>query len=162
MCVSWQRLGWDQQILMRPGQWCTAPNTYNYRMITSNRKNKCGGGLALVHKVTLPVKTLTAGETRSFQYAKWSIRVPGSNMVIIAIYHPLYSIKYPVTNAMFIDDITEWLSDHLVQSSNAVMAGGFNIHINKQVGNEEAGIFVSTLELDGAGNTSIRGNTQIR
>ena len=125
---------------------CISLNTNNYRMIASNRKNRCGGELALVHKVTLPEKTLTAGETRSFKYAKWSTRVPGLNMVIIAIYHSPYSIKYPVTNAMFIDDITEWLLDQLVQSNNIVVAGDFNIHINKQVENDEVGIFVSTLE----------------
>ena len=125
---------------------CVAHNTNNYRMITSNRKNRCGGGLALV---ILPVKTLAAGETRSCQCAKWSSRVPGLNMVIIAIYHPPYSIKYPVTNAMFIDDITEQLPDQLVQSNNVVMAGDFNIHINKQVENDEAGILMSTLELMG-------------
>ena len=49
-------------------------------------------------------------------------------MVIIAIYHPLYSIKYPVTNAMFIDDITEWLPDQLVQSNNVVEAGEKYMH----------------------------------
>ena len=49
---------------------CMAINTNNYRMITSHRKNRCRGGLVLVHKVTLAVKTLDARETRSFQYAK--------------------------------------------------------------------------------------------
>ena len=41
------------------------------------------------------------------------------------------------------------LPDQLVQSNNVVVAGDFNIHINKQVENDEAGIFVSTLELMG-------------
>ena len=50
---------------------------------------------------------------------------------------------------MFIDDITEWLPHQLVQSNNIVMAGDFNIHINKQIVNDEAGIFMSTLELMG-------------
>ena len=36
---------------------CMALNTNNCRMITSNRKNRHGGGLALVHKMTLMVKT---------------------------------------------------------------------------------------------------------
>ena len=50
---------------------------------------------------------------------------------------------------MFTDDITGWLPEQLVQSNNVVMAGDFNIHINKQVENDEAGIFMSTLELMG-------------
>ena len=54
-----------------------------------------------------------------------------------------------MTNAMFIDDITEWLPDQLVQSYNVVVAGDFKIHINKQDKNGEAGIFPSTLELMG-------------
>ena len=67
-------------------------------------------------------------------------------MVIVAIYHPWYSITYQVTNAMFIDDIIEWLPGQLVQSNNVIIAGNFNIHINKQVENDEAGIFMRTLE----------------
>ena len=35
---------------------CMALNTNNCRMITSNRNNRHGGGLALAHKVTLLVK----------------------------------------------------------------------------------------------------------
>ena len=106
---------------------CTALNTNNYRMITSNRKKRHGGELALAHKVTLLLKPPAAGETRSFQYAKWSIRVPCSNIVIIAIYHPPYSIKHQVTKAMFIDDITEWLPNQQIQFNNVVMADDFNI-----------------------------------
>ena len=53
---------------------CTALNTNNYRIITSNRKKRHGGGLMLVHKTTLLVKTLAAGETRSSQYTKLSIK----------------------------------------------------------------------------------------
>ena len=94
---------------------CSDLNITNFRISTSNQINRRGGGLALVHKTALPPKKLLEGQLRSFQFAVWSTKIPGSNMTIIAIYHPPYSTKCPVTNSMFLDDFTEWLPSQLVR-----------------------------------------------
>ena len=119
---------------------CMALNINICRMLTTNRKNRHGGGLVLVHKLTLPVKNTCCRRNKIIPVYK--VVKHGNNSHLPSP----YSIKYPVTNAMFIDDITEWLLDQLVQSNNVVIAGDFNIQINKQVENDVAGIFMSTSE----------------
>ena len=92
------------------GAWvsCTHLNKAPFKINTSNRKNCRGGGLALIHKAVLSSNLLKEGSTRSFQFALWSTKVPGSNVTLVALYHPPYSSKAPITNSMFIDDITMW------------------------------------------------------
>ena len=90
------------------GAWvsCTHLNKAPFKISTSNRKNCRGGGLALIYKAVLLSNLLEEGSTRSFQFALWSTRVPGSNVTLVELYHPPYSSKAPITNRMFIDDIT--------------------------------------------------------
>ena len=80
---------------------CSDLNITNFRIRTSNWINRRGGGLALVHNTAVPTMKLDEGQLQSFQFAVWSTKIPGSNMTIIAIYHPPYSTKCPVTNSMF-------------------------------------------------------------
>ena len=70
-------------------------------------------------------------------------------MTIIAIYYPPYSTKCPVTNSMFLDDFTEWLPSQLVRYNNILLAGDFNIHMNKATTDDELGLFVSTIKAMG-------------
>ena len=94
---------------------CLDLNIANYRMSVSNRINRREEGLVLVHKAAPPTKKLDEDQLQSFQFAVWSMKIPGSNMTIIAVYHPPYSTRCPVTNSMFIDDFTEWLPLQLVR-----------------------------------------------
>ena len=64
---------------------------------------------------------------RSFEYAIWKLTVQSTSINIIAVYHPPYSEKNPITNAMFIDDITEFLAEALSQHQNIIVAGDFNM-----------------------------------
>ena len=139
-------------------------NIANYRMSISNRINRRGGGLALMHKTALPTKILGEGQMWSFQVAVWSMKIPGSNMTIIAVYLPPYSTRCPVTNSMFIDDFTEWSPSQLVRCNNILLARDFNIHMNKAVTDDESRLFVSTIEAIGfqvelCGPTHISGST---
>ena len=47
---------------------------------------------------------------------------------------------------MFIDNLTEWLPDQLIDSNNVVLTRDFNIHVNKLDLDDDAGIFIDTLE----------------
>ena len=67
---------------------CTHLNKVPFKISTSNRKNHRGGDLALIHKASLPSSLLEEGSTRSFQFALWSTKVPGSNVTLVTLYHP--------------------------------------------------------------------------
>ena len=148
------------------GAWvsCTHLNKAPFKINTSNRKNHTGGGLALIDKAVLSSNLLKEGSTRSFQFALWSTKVPGSNVTLVALYHPPYSSMAPITNSMFIDDITNWLPDRLIKYNNVVLIGDVNIHLNDHTSDDDAGIFSDMLEAIGfiihmAGPTHHSGNT---
>ena len=50
--------------------------------------------------------------------------------MMIGIYHPPYSGHNLTTNYMFLDDLTEWLAESLVNDKNIIILGNFNMHIN--------------------------------
>ena len=50
---------------------------------------------------------------------------------------------------MFIDVFTEWLPSQLVRYNNILLAGDFNIHMNKAAIDDESGLFLSTIEAMG-------------
>ena len=133
------------------GSWvsCTHLNKVPFKISTSNRKNCRGGGLALIHKAVLLSNLLEEGSTRSFQFALWSTKVPGSNVTLVALYCPPYSSMAPIINSMFIDDITNWLPDRLIKYNNVVLIGDVNIHLNDCTSDDDAGIFSDTLEAMG-------------
>ena len=123
---------------------CTHLNKAPFKISISNKKNRRGGGLAIIYKAVLLSNLLEEGSTRPFQFALWSTRVPGSNVTLVALYHPPYSSKAPITNRMFIDDITNWLPDKLMKHNNVVLIGDVNIHLNDHTSDDDAGIFSDT------------------
>ena len=64
---------------------------------------------------------------------------------------------------MFLDDFTEWLPSQLLRYNNILLAGDFNIHMNKATIDDELGLFVSTIkamdfQVDLCGPTHRSGN----
>ena len=79
------------------------------------------------------------------------------------MYHPPPQGKYNTMNGMFIDDITELLTNKLPQYQNSILLGDFNLHIEDQA-NTDAVFFNETmtalsLEQHILGPTHVRGNT---
>ena len=83
--------------------------------------------------------------------------------MVLAVYHPPYSDKAPITNAMFLDEVTDFLAIFLVKHNNIIITGDFNIHVHN-TNDPEAQIFLDTKEALGLDNhvnfaTHNRGNT---
>ena len=94
------------------------------------------------HTSTSEVKLVAKGQTRSFKYATWSLMVSKKTITITGIYHPL--LKDNITNAMFIEDITDHITSLLPATTNNVILGDFNMHIN-DIGYNDVVIFNDTL-----------------
>ena len=82
---------------------------------------------------------------------------------VLAVYHPPYSEKAPIINAMFLDEVTDFLANFLVEHNNIIIAGDFNLHVNN-TNDPEAQVFLDTMEALGLDNhvnfaTHNRGNT---
>ena len=46
------------------------------------------------------------------------------------MYHPLYLTVNQCTNAMFLDEFTEWLPDQLAKYKNVMIVRDINFHLN--------------------------------
>ena len=66
----------------------------------------------------------------------------------MAIYHPPYSTRNPVTANIFINKLTDWLTDTLASDKNVLVMGNFIIHINKE-DNKMAAIFLDSMTVMG-------------
>ena len=93
--------------------WCNRSelNTHCYKIRSSPHLHQRGGGLSIIYKSYLQVNLIEEGETRSFQFAKWQVRLNSSNnqVIFIVIYHPQYSLANLTTTAQFLVDYTNWL-----------------------------------------------------
>ena len=81
---------------------------------------------------------------RSFEYAIWKLTAQSTSITHITVYHPHYFEKNPITNDVFIDDITEFLAKALSQHQNIIVAGDLKMHINGQ-DDPEVNILMDTM-----------------
>ena len=88
-------------------------NRNGYHLLCSDRPEmKQGGGIGLVFRSDLKVKTLEEGCRNTFQYSVWQIRLKDKDQKyqtfeILAVYHPPSSENNKHTIQSFIDDFLE-------------------------------------------------------
>ena len=101
-----------------------------YNINIANRKERSGGGLALVTKNKYEVKMVDKGENLSFQYTLWRITIHKIELLVIAVYRPPYSAVNQTTLNTFLDEFPDWLSTKITEDKNIVVVGDFNVHVN--------------------------------
>ena len=69
-------------------------------------------------------------------------------MNFTAIYHPPYSLKNKLTNRVFLDDFTNFVTDLLPDHNNNVLLRDFNLHVSNEDDIDSA-IFLDTIEAMG-------------
>ena len=88
------------------------------------------------------------GHSNSFEHLICSIRVKGTTITIVMIYHPPYSPAAQVTNAQFVKDFAHFLPDVLVKYNNILMLGDFNLHLDNP-DDPDATLFTDVLDTMG-------------
>ena len=111
---------------------CSQFNRDGYKIKTAHRINRAGGGIAVIYKDQLKVDLIDSGNSLSFQYMVCVICIDNTVLTLLALYHPPYSKKNPVTVSMFIDEFTQFLPDYLVKYKNLVVLGDFNLHLETE------------------------------
>ena len=139
-----------------------AKATMRYQHTTDQGKTR-GGGIALIFSRNNNIKLLESGNTPTLEYVIWKYTIRNKLIHIFGMYHPPPKGKYNTTNGMFIDDITELLTDKLPQYQNSILLGDFNLHIEDQT-KIDAVVFNETMTALGLeqhilGPTHVRGNT---
>ena len=67
---------------------CSDLSKYGYHIHSANRRNRRGGGLAIIATTNIKIKLLDKGEKASFEYAVWKVNTNNASMTVLAIYHP--------------------------------------------------------------------------
>ena len=136
----------------------------SYKTWLHNRPNdQHGRGLALIHKNHIPIKEFRKGNTPTIEYGVWKARIHNKTILLAGIYHPLPSTTNRTTTGMFIDEITDLLTDTVPKYPNLIILGDFNIGTEK-VPNADTVIFNDTMAALGPqqhvqGPTHKMGNT---
>ena len=122
-----------------------------YKISNVNRQGRCGGGIALIYKQPKTIKIISKGVNRSFEYAIWDCNISNTAITVVGLYHPPYSDTNKCTDAMFLDDLAEFLEEVLISYSNIIIAGDFNLHVDDKE-NPDAQVFVDLLTAFGLQN----------
>ena len=120
-----------------------------YKLYNHNRRGKKGGGLALICKSNLKVKTVDKGATDTMEFAVWSIQIRNKTITVTGIYHPPYSLTNKATNKMFLDDFTKLATNIMPKHQNNLFVGDFNLHVSKDDTDINAAIFSDSTEAIG-------------
>ena len=89
----------------------SAQQQNSYKTWLHNRPgDHCGGGLALIHKNHIPIE-LRKGNTPTIEYGVWKATICNKTIHLVGIYHPPPSTTNRTTTNMFIDEITNLLTD---------------------------------------------------
>ena len=117
----------------------------SYKTWLHNRPNdQHGGGLALIHKKHIPIKEIRKGSTPTIEYGIWEATVQNKAIHLVGIYHPPPSTTNRTTTYMFIDEITNLLTDNVPKYPNLIILGDFNIS-KENVTNPDTVIFNDTM-----------------
>ena len=81
----------------------------------------------------------------TIENAIWKIIIRNKPVHILRLYHPPPNAKDKTTNNMFIDDITELLTEKISKLDNLVIMTDFSIHVEDH-SNTEATIFNDTMQ----------------
>ena len=103
----------------------------DYKMSALNRIGKKGGGIiALIHRSNITVIKVDQKQHRSFESGHWMTTIGNYTLNILGLYHPPYSVRQKISNTMFIDDLTDYLTDWMASFRDILICGDFNIHID--------------------------------
>ena len=90
------------------------------------------GGVTIITKFKLNIHMLDEDQC-TFQHAIWKVSTKETTITFITINHPPYPNQHPETNAVFLDNITEWLTNILPKYNKIILAGDFNLHVNDDI-----------------------------
>ena len=101
-----------------------------FRLLDHPRKNRVGGGTALLFRDHLHVKKLAGDEVDSFEYSEWSVGSNTYKLRLVIIYRPPYSVNHPFTVNRFINEFANYLESIVLSPEPVLITGDFNIRVD--------------------------------
>ena len=125
-------------------------NRDQLKLFTSDRPKGRVGGITLITKNHYQVKCIANHNSnlKTFECTTWRITAKNTSITLHGLYHPPYSLNNKITNAMFIDEFTEFATRIIPEHNNNIFIGDFNLHVSDNESNDSA-IFNDTIEAIG-------------
>lgn len=109
----------------------TELNKDGFSMKNSFRNDgRKGGGLALVYRDMYKIQLVEEKYARTYHSVKWKLTMKNTHLHILGIYRPPPSTVHTTTISQFTDEFLENLQDDIISSTNLIILGDFNIHID--------------------------------
>ena len=116
-----------------------------YLINAVNQDRRSRGGITLIYKSSITVSKIKQITYQSFEVAHWMVSIENTTLNLLDIYHPPYSTSQKITNSMFLDELTDHLTEWMSSFRNFLIGGNFNIHID-DTEDRDAQIFNDTME----------------
>ena len=101
-----------------------------YKLVSFPRHNRRGGGICLIHRLSLNIVTKAVHDFSTFECCECCLHYKGHNIAFICIYHPPPSKINRHTNSEFISDFQDCLDKYIQKKTWPVIIGDFNIHFD--------------------------------
>ena len=105
---------------------------YGWNILSNARKHRSGGGIAFLYRkdITLKINTKVT-KYKSYQVMEAVLNTKSGLIRLVNVYRPPYTKKARFTESMFLEEFEEYLGDLLNKPGMPVIAGDFNIHVER-------------------------------
>ena len=102
-----------------------------YKLHHCPRRDRIGGGTALIFKESINVGKVSVAGKGSFEASEWLVNPTATTRLrVVIIYRPPYSLKHPVSTSTFITEFSDYLESLVMSSEPLLILGDFNIHMD--------------------------------
>ncbi|KAJ1123466.1 hypothetical protein NDU88_001935 [Pleurodeles waltl] len=116
-----------------------------YKIIRKDRTNRTGGGIAIAHKSSIRIATYTDDSLPDAEHLHFSIHSdPKTTLRGTLIYRP------PGPRKKFSEDIADFISPHALPSTDYILLGDLNFHLENRTNNN------TTALLDNLANLGLK------
>ena len=125
VAITETRLGDNDAVTM--GNLCP-PGFKYFSQPLSNGK---GGGVAVIYKSNLKIKKLSQTSFSSFEHLQILIQLPDTlGLSLTVVYRPPPSKKNGFTVQQFLEEISNFLDEWILDKNRLLLVGDFNFHVN--------------------------------
>lgn len=105
---------------------------YGWNILSNARKHRSGGGIAFLYRkdITLKINTKVT-KYKSYQVMEAVLNTKSGLIRLVNVYRPPYTKKARFTESMFLEEFEDYLGDLLNKPGMPVIAGDFNIHVER-------------------------------
>jgi hypothetical protein len=100
-----------------------------YSIVHVPRLGRRGGGVAVIHKDSIAVKTEPSFKAKSFESIELVLTVSSTCIRLVTVYRPPPTKVNASSNALFMEEFSMYLESLSITSGRVIITGDFNFHM---------------------------------